>query len=120
MPACPVLSCSRSLRTQFRHGLSNRTSDGQISILAARQGANLSLMVKDNGCGLPADSAYRRKGLGLATTRGRLERLYGNNQSLILRNVKSGGVEVRILFPLFLTPALVRQASTVPTGAPAE
>jgi two-component system, LytTR family, sensor kinase len=102
----PSLVLQPIVENAIRHGLLNRTSDGQISIHAARQGNNLSLMVKDNGCGLPPDAMYRRSGLGLATTRGRLERLYGNNQSLILRNVKSGGVEARIQIPFFMEPAL--------------
>ncbi len=95
----PSLILQPIVENAIRHGLSSRTSNGQISIHAARQGGNLSLMVKDNGCGLPVDGMYRRNGLGLATTRGRLERLYGNSQSLILRNVKDGGVEARILLP---------------------
>ncbi|MGI8742402.1 MAG: sensor histidine kinase [Bryobacteraceae bacterium] len=90
----PSLILQPIVENAIRHGLLDRTSDGQISIHAARQGSNLSLMVKDNGCGLPPDVIYRRSGLGPATTRGRLERLYCNNQCLILRNVKSGGVEV--------------------------
>jgi two-component sensor histidine kinase len=101
----PSLILQPIVENAIRHGLSNRTSNGQISIHAARQGGNLSLMVKDNGCGLPVDGVYRRNGLGLTTTRGRLERLYGNNQSLILRNVKNGGVEARILFPYFTQEA---------------
>ena len=95
----PSLILQPIVENAIRHGLFNRTSNGHISIHAARQGSNLSLMVKDNGCGLPVDGVYRRNGLGLATTRGRLERLYGNSQSLILRNVKDGGVEARILLP---------------------
>lgn len=102
----PSLILQPLVENSIRHGLLNRICDGQISIQASRQGGNLSLMVKDNGCGLPPDGVYRRNGLGLATTRGRLERLYGNNQSLILRNVKSGGVEARILLPFFMEPVL--------------
>ena len=101
----PSLILQPIVENSIRHGLANRTSNGQISIHATRQGGNLSLMVKDNGCGLPADGIYRRNGLGLATTRGRLERLYGNSQSLILRNVKDGGVEARILLPFFTQEA---------------
>lgn len=102
----PSLILQPLVENSIRHGLLNRTRDGRIWIHAERQGSNLILSVKDNGCGLPSDGAYRRSGLGLATTRGRLEKLYGHNQTLILRNVKSGGVEARILIPFFLEPAM--------------
>ncbi len=95
----PSLILQPIVENSIRHGLANRTSGGHISIRAERQGDSLALSVKDNGCGLPPDRGQRRNGLGLATTRARLARLYGNNHSLVLRNVAGGGVEVRIVLP---------------------
>jgi hypothetical protein len=37
--------------------------------------------------------------MGLAITRGRLVSLYAEKQSLILRDVQTGGAEVRITLP---------------------
>ena len=38
-------------------------------------------------------------GKGLAITRGRLESLYGRDQSLVLRDLPTGGAEARITMP---------------------
>jgi nitrate/nitrite-specific signal transduction histidine kinase len=58
------------------------------------------LRVTDNGVGL-GESAKRsgQPGMGLAITRDRLESLYADRQSLVLRDVQTGGAEVRITLP---------------------
>jgi hypothetical protein len=40
--------------------------------------------------------------MGLTITRGRLESLYGDAQSLVLLEVQTGGAEVRITLPFRL------------------
>lgn len=71
----------------------------------------LVLRIADNGVGLKDPSAKSDppriaatkpgyQGMGLTITRGRLESLYGAQQSLTLKNVQTGGVEARITMPL--------------------
>ena len=45
------------------------------------------------------EAGSQSTGMGLAITRGRLESLYGEKQSLALRDVQTGGAEVRITLP---------------------
>jgi two-component system LytT family sensor kinase len=101
----PNLILQPLVENSIRHGLAPRAAGGRLCISAARQRGNLLLMVKDNGCGLPPDHSGRRRGLGLAATRGRLERLYGHAQSLVLRNLRSGGVEACIVMPFAVAPS---------------
>jgi len=96
----PNLVLQPLVENAIRHGVSRRSADGHISICAERQGGNLILRVVDNGAGLSPDAAYYTKsGVGLSATRGRLERLYGRSQSLILRNLATGGVEAKVILP---------------------
>ncbi len=87
----------------IRHGIGNIMSDGHVGIKAERQNGSVILRVTDNGPGLArSDSRERRDGVGLATTRARLERLYGSAQSLVLRNLEPGGFEARVMLPYHL------------------
>jgi sensor histidine kinase YesM len=59
--------------------------------------------VRDNGPGIAehrnADTLFRR-GLGLANTETRLERLYGQAHSFDLDNAPDGGLVVTLVIPL--------------------
>lgn len=84
----------------IRHGVGNRTAEGRVGIRSEVRNGSLVLRVTDNGPGLsPERGNGTRVGVGLATTRARLERLYGNAQSVVLENLRSGGLEACILFP---------------------
>jgi hypothetical protein len=50
-------------------------------------------------------------GVGLRATRGRLERLYGSRQSLVLRRRPEGGVEAEVLLPYQEAPARTEAAA---------
>jgi len=58
--------------------------------------------VSDTGKGITEDAAPNERksgGVGLRTTRERLEKLYGVAQQLTLVNVPGGGFETRVLLP---------------------
>ncbi len=96
----PTLILQPLVENSVRHGIANRISGGHITVTAARQKDMLLLKVTDNGSGLPPGRVGTTKeGVGLATTRARLERLYGSAYNLVLCNLPEGGVEVRILMP---------------------
>jgi LytS/YehU family sensor histidine kinase len=93
----PNLVLQPLVENSIRHGIGRRSEPGWILIAAERDGDRLVLCVTDNGEGLPVGpGGASHQGTGLTITRGRLETLYGPNQSLVLRNVPSGGAEVRI------------------------
>jgi len=99
----PNLVLQPLVENSIRHGVGKRSAPGWISISAEKYGETLLLRVADNGVGL-ANGANCAKnpaqtGMGLAITRGRLESLYGGHQSLILRDVQTGGAEARVTMP---------------------
>jgi len=103
----PNLVLQPLVENAIRHGLGKKSAPGRISIAAERFGDTLVLRVTDNGAGLRDETQPKHgpphQGMGLTITRGRLESLYGSQQSLMLRNLPggetTGGVEARITMP---------------------
>jgi two-component system LytT family sensor kinase len=96
----PNLVLQPLVENSIRHGVGRRSAPGWISVSAEKYGETLVLRVTDNGVGLRgAEKRPGQTGMGLAITRGRLESLYGEQQSLVLRDVQTGGAEVRIALP---------------------
>jgi two-component sensor histidine kinase len=94
----PNLVLQPLVENSIRHGVGRRSAPGWIAVAAEKYGETLVLRVSDNGVGL-RESRPQSTGMGLAITRGRLESLYGEKQSLALRDVQTGGAEVRITLP---------------------
>jgi signal transduction histidine kinase len=57
------------------------------------------MRVSDDGAGLQA-ATEKGAGIGLQNTRRRLEQMYGNDFSFVLRDAPGGGTEVIISIPL--------------------
>jgi signal transduction histidine kinase len=93
----PYLVLQPLVENAVRHGISKRSAAGEIRIAANRADRRLYLRVTDNGPGLKEQPP--RTGLGLRATRERLQTLYGENQSVGIRNTEEGGVEVCIWIP---------------------
>ena len=97
----------------LEHGIGRRAGPGTVRVRAARAGDRLRLEVADDGAGLAlvreddAGSGGGREGIGLSTTRRRLEQLYGVAQRLVLEE----GVEgrgARVVVELPARPATAR------------
>src|SRR5262249_30799323 len=71
----PNLTLQPLGETATRHGIAVRPGPGRIRIQAGRANGSLQLSVADSGPGLQAPPAAL-KGIGLANTRARLEKLY--------------------------------------------
>jgi two-component system LytT family sensor kinase len=96
----PSLVLQPLVENSIRHGVGRRSTPGWIVVAAEKYGETLVLRVIDNGAGLEGAVKHSEQtGMGLAITRGRLESLYGERQSLVLRDVQTGGAEVRISLP---------------------
>lgn len=98
----PNLILQPIVENAIRHGISPRSTPGLIEIQAKPHNGSLRIQVRDNGPGLPAhrspDNAFR-KGLGLANTETRLERLYGDGHRFDLANDPAGGLVVTVEIP---------------------
>ncbi len=95
----PTLILQPLVENAIRHGLEPTVRDGTLSIEAQADGDSLSLRVRDDGAGLP-ENWQRREGVGLANTRSRLDRLYGEAAALTVRGNPGGGVLVEVYVPL--------------------
>jgi two-component system LytT family sensor kinase len=85
------------------HGLRGVQKTGFITVSAANQGGELVLAVTDNGIGLPTEDPAKMKiGIGLQSTRERLERMYPESHTFSIHKTAEGGTEVRITIPLRL------------------
>jgi len=81
------------------HGMAQRRGPGCVTIRASRREDSLLLEVSDTGPGFRITDQANARGLGLATTRARLEQLYGSHQGLECVDLQEGGASVRVFLP---------------------
>jgi two-component system LytT family sensor kinase len=107
----PTLILQPLVENAIRHGLEPMVREGTLSIEAQADGDTLWLRVRDDGAGLPKNW-QRREGVGLTNTRSRLDRLYGEEAALTVRENPGGGVLVDIYIPLRRLPELAERAAS--------
>lgn len=93
----PNLLLQPLVENAIRHGIAPQSTAGVIAIQARRNNGTLQLTVVDDGIGNTAGTI--QEGVGLTNTRSRLERLYGNAQSVQIHSPQDGGWRVDIEFP---------------------
>jgi LytS/YehU family sensor histidine kinase len=103
----PNLLLQPLVENAIRHGIAKSSQAGLLWIRSEKKGDRMILSVRDNGPGLKSNgqSPAANFGIGLSTTRARLEVLYGKNHSLSLNNLPEGGLEVLIDVPYHSTTA---------------
>lgn len=98
----PNLILQPIVENAIRHGIAPRSTPGLIEIGAEKRNGTLRIQVRDNGPGLPGlrtSENLFQKGLGLANTETRLERLYGSAHLFDLSNNPAGGLVVTLEIP---------------------
>ena len=95
----PNLILQPIVENAIHHGIAPHSEAGEIVIRAYQDNETLIMEVQDDGPGMK-DIVAARKGIGLSNTQERLERLYGQDQTLTLVNVEEGGLRVHIEIPL--------------------
>jgi signal transduction histidine kinase len=94
----PTFVLQPLVENAIRHGIAPRASAGTVTIGARRVDGRLEAWVSDDG---PGSSEPLREGVGLATTRARLEKLYGSSgQRLSIRAREGGGLVATIEIPV--------------------
>jgi two-component system LytT family sensor kinase len=101
----PTLLLQPLLENAIKHGLRGVAREGVIAVRSTKENGQLVLSVTDNGVG-PSHEALENNegGIGLGTTRQRLDRLYPGANELSLSRSVAGGTEVRVVLP-FKSPA---------------
>jgi two-component system LytT family sensor kinase len=94
----PYLILQPLVENAIRHGIAPRSAPGRIEVSAERKDGMLVLMVKDDGPGIPAEK-NPKDGVGISSTRARLERLYGAAHRFALQNGAQGGLIVTLTLP---------------------
>jgi LytS/YehU family sensor histidine kinase len=94
----PTLLLQPLLENAIRHGVTPMTGRGRIVIASRREGEDLVLEIRDNGRGLPTDSAVR-EGVGLRNIRERLQQLYGKAGRFGLAPALGGGTVAVLRLP---------------------
>jgi two-component system LytT family sensor kinase len=82
------------------HAVEPSRTPRRLEVAASRRNGSLVIQVRDDGPGLsPGAMARRRGSIGLATTRARLEHLYGENFTLVVSDRPTGGAMAEVVMP---------------------
>jgi two-component sensor histidine kinase len=100
----PFLVLQPLAENAIRHGIVPNASAGIVTIDARRDGDWLILRVTDDGAGPPIEPpGATREGVGLGTTRRRLDELFGDGYDLRLdRHSPNGGACATLRLPYFV------------------
>jgi len=97
----PNLILQPLVENAVRYAVATRASGASIEIGAKKVLGQLRLSVLDDGPGLPPGyDVAANEGIGLRTSRERLQQLYGDEQRLKLSNRSPRGLEVSIIMPI--------------------
>jgi sensor histidine kinase YesM len=98
----PTMLLQPLVENAIVHGLEPKVDGGTVTLDAAGRGGVLEITVRDTGLGLDRPSPTRGGGVGLSTTRERLQVLYGERAGVELLPSAPQGTLVRLTLPLEL------------------
>lgn len=97
----PSLILQPILENAIKYAITPSVDGGSIDVSARRDSDVLRIIVEDDGPGLPGEEPHpRRRGVGLANIRERLELIYGERAGLIARNREPHGCRIEVYLPL--------------------
>jgi two-component system LytT family sensor kinase len=97
----PHLLLQPLVENAVRHGISKRSAGGEIRIVSSRVDGMLHLQIMDDGPGFRdlGTGEDPKTGLGLRSTRERMQTLYGSRQTMEVQQRPGGGVEISLRLP---------------------
>ncbi|HEY8164686.1 MAG TPA: histidine kinase [Gemmatimonadaceae bacterium] len=90
-----------------KFSLADGRRTARVIVGAARHDGNLRVSITDNGPGIRQEEMELSSGVGVRTTRARLQQLYGDDQSIKFDSLPGGGASVSISIPLRLQNDLI-------------
>jgi signal transduction histidine kinase len=102
----PSLILQPLVENSLKYAIAPREEGGRLRIIAQLDGANLKLVVADDGPGLPVGVELGEgRGVGFRNTRERLAALYGDHQKLAVRFARPGlRLEITLPFERAVQP----------------
>ena len=95
----PNLILQPLVENAIKHGVARKAGPGHIDIIARREGDKLLMEVRDDGVGLSEDAfTALQKGIGVSTTRARLQHLFGADFRFEFHR-QAAGVAVLVAVP---------------------
>jgi sensor histidine kinase YesM len=94
----PNLILQPLVENAIRHGIEPHAKPGRIELRSKREANVLTLEVRDNGSGIPANQSFAEN-VGLSNTRARLKAIHADAHGLELLNAPGGGLLVRMTIP---------------------
>jgi two-component system sensor histidine kinase AlgZ len=101
--ALPPLVVQPLIENAVLHGVASRAGHGRIRLVVRRRGAQLALLVDDDGPGW-GGSAHAGNGTGLDDLARRLALVYGDAATLAIRPGELGGIAAEIAIPAASPP----------------
>ena len=100
----PTMLLQPLVENAIVHGLESKVDGGEVVVTATARGDSLEIEVRDSGLGLGQLPSRRGgSGVGVATTRERLEVLYGARAAITLLPAEPQGTLARLTLPLEIT-----------------
>ena len=104
----PAFAVQTLVENSVKHGLSARRGGGCLNVAARRNGERVVIEVADTGVGIPAlygisGASNRPKnfyGIGLRNIAGRLEKLYGEPDLLLITSDPATGTRASLYLPV--------------------
>lgn len=99
----PTMLLQPLVENAIVHGLEPKVDGGEVVVTAGVSGDCLAIEVRDTGLGLGQGPARSGGGVGMSTTRERLEVLYGARAAITLSPAAPHGTLARLTLPLETT-----------------
>ncbi len=97
----PSMLLQPLVENSIKHGLGNKVEGGSIRIAAHRSGAKLSVIVEDDGVGIPESklTTLLDRGIGVTNVNERLKVLFGSEYRMWVESQPGHGTRIQIELP---------------------
>lgn len=109
--AVPTLILQPLVENAVRHGIDQQIAPGWITVSAKRVDDRLVLAVENSGKPHPGPTRPTRSGIGLSTTRARLQQAYADAHEFALTRMPHGGMKAELSIPFLVLESAPEDAA---------